>query len=354
MSLSSNSINTADDFFVKKEAVIVKTSDFLLTQTYSNNGKDLHVFVEDQDDYEFYRTALNYTFPDYQILPYYQKGKKNVKKAYESLDWSRFKKSKILFFMDKDFDDILAKNMLDDHNVFYTKFYSIENYLINDDSLNIIFKRYHNIDNSHLMNFLLEEYKKAFNVFRDFIEKITPFIMIYRELEKHLILDELKLHHFLKFFGLEAVSVKFVELHEYRRITRSIHFTNKDKASLRKITIKSHLKKHCEADLSLIDLKNLIRNKNKIKAISEPKTYIRGKFEVWFFLEFFKNIELVLEKHFDSGSKAIYFENKISYPKRRTELNDTNLIDLVANKIEIPQDVKEFLLLNFNLLNGNY
>ncbi|SDG59694.1 Protein of unknown function [Pedobacter terrae] len=342
---------TTEDFFDKKFKILPRASNLSLKQAYSRSGNDLHVYVEDRDDFEFYRTWIKYIYRDYLIKPYYQKGKSNVLKAYKEVDWSKYSKSKVLFFMDKDYDDVLKREIDNDENIFYTKYYSIENYLINNEALEIIFTNFHNIDTEKIMSFLIDEFNKSYDIFVKFIDAITPFILIYRETQAHLVLKDLKLPSFVSFFDLELVYKRYAEKYDHQRITKAASSTKREKASLRELTLLSSLNKQCEADISHFKFSKLMSFKKKLKAINDPKIYIRGKFELWFLLQYLDNIEKALYKQFAKPNKEALFGNKVSYPKRKTVLNESNIFDILANKLTMPQDISDFLNNNYNKVN---
>jgi hypothetical protein len=346
-------MSIVDLFFQKKQAIVPRASNIRLQQIYKKTEKEVHVFVEDQDDYEFFRVALKIIYTGYEVYPYYQKGKKNVIDAYNEINWKRFDKSKVLFFIDKDYDDILNRTQIKDQNIFITKYYSIENYLVNLESLEIILKRFHGFEEGDLLNKVMEYFNTSYDTFADFMETITPFILIYRKEDSHLKLDCLKLHLFFHFNDMMLIRKRYMSPPNYRRIKINVNSTIKEKNEVRKLTILEILCKHCEADPEIFQFDQLIKNKKKLQNIVVSKNYIRGKYELWFLLQFFSHLDAGLKRWFNDKSTRHMFGDKNSWPKRKTELNTSNIFDMLSSKITIPQDIHNFLTQNYNNLNAN-
>lgn len=84
-----------------------------------------------------------------------------------------------------------------------------------------------------------------------------------------------------------------------------------------------------------------------LRQIREPKTYIRGKYDLWFLFFYLKNIEpLNLSTVFPATSNL----PKIIRDKRKFELNAANVFDILGSKMKTPSDIKFFLLKKKNRL----
>jgi hypothetical protein len=100
-------------------------------QQYKSTDNSIHIFHEGKDDPSFYSNYLERGRLKRQRVYYYLfNNKKGVYFHYEKINWLKFKKNRLLFFVDKDLDDILEIKYPHDQNIFVTKYYTIENYLI--------------------------------------------------------------------------------------------------------------------------------------------------------------------------------------------------------------------------------
>ncbi|WP_026897644.1 DUF4435 domain-containing protein [Daejeonella oryzae] len=92
---------------------------------------EIAFYIEDEDQENFFFCILKNLFPEIKIEKIFPlNGKENV--IAESKD--NIDNKKKVYIVDKDFDDILNKKILRD-NLFYLERYSIENYLIEKDSI---------------------------------------------------------------------------------------------------------------------------------------------------------------------------------------------------------------------------
>lgn len=95
--------------------------------------KDFSVFLvyEGKTDRSLYRKAADsYLSDDWDLVPINATNKEMVLKTEQLLDWSYFDKSRILFFVDRDYDTLLGKCSYENiDNVYVTDGYSIENSL---------------------------------------------------------------------------------------------------------------------------------------------------------------------------------------------------------------------------------
>jgi len=92
---------------------------------------DVNFYIEDEDQENFYYEILKKLFPKVKLNKIFPlRGKDNViEKASKHIG-----DKKKIFLVDKDFDDLLGK-IKTQSNLFYLQQYSIENYLLNENSL---------------------------------------------------------------------------------------------------------------------------------------------------------------------------------------------------------------------------
>lgn len=342
---------TVETFFAKKSAIIPRAKYLELKQYYSAKETTVHLFVEDEDDFEFYRTVVNHIYYNYKVLHYPMKGKQNVKDVYELINWSIFQRGKVLFFVDKDYDDILPTKTTTAINFFYTKHYSIENYIVTEEVFNIILDRFYvNKVEENLKHKLLEIYRKSYHHFVIKMRTLTWFILIDREKSRKAVLDNLKLGQFIHFDKMEYIEKKLIPKLRFERIMRSSR-NSSEKYYIRDISVKEMLSDKCGADSSLFTFQNIMEKRNLICDISNHKSFIRGKYDLWFLLELLKTVDKRIEFIYEKDKIPVTQENPM--PRKKVEISNLNVFDFVCSKMDYPDDVKSFLLTNFNSLNGN-
>ncbi|MDO6676905.1 DUF4435 domain-containing protein [Tenacibaculum sp. 1_MG-2023] len=343
-----------DSFFAKKDQIRASSGVFRLRQKYSSNNQEVHIFVEDEDDYVFYQIPLKQLYVDYKIIPYFQKGKKNVLDAYNEINWTNYIKEKVLFFIDKDFDDLLGINNKLDSNVFVTKYYSIENYLVTVEVFEIILMRFFGIKERILIDEFLGKINNAHNEFIKNIKSIISLILIYRKESKHMDLDKIKLSNFFYLHNLDFFKRKVLSVEDYNIIMRDPNSTNFDRVKVRKEKTLNNILSECVEDTSVYDYAKLIENRKTLETCISEKIYIRGKYEFWFLFEMLTSIEQTTKRINETiRSKNVLIEkecDKISLYKKRTDINANNIFDIFPSKIKMPEDIKTFLELNYNRL----
>lgn len=122
-----------DELIHDRQSPIAVYHQFLL-----NNKPSIrcyHMFVEGDADYSFYTGFLLRFMSNTEYLFSYQcGGKANIYDTYQKVI-NVPSHGVALFFVDKDFSDILHETYPIAENIYVTDFYSIENYLVSEDML---------------------------------------------------------------------------------------------------------------------------------------------------------------------------------------------------------------------------
>ncbi|WP_375577721.1 DUF4435 domain-containing protein [Marivirga tractuosa] len=339
-----------DIFFQKRNDYQSRAGSLKLKQEYKKFSKTVHLFLESEDDFEFYRHFLNKFYSGYKYYPYAQKGKQNVIKAYKEMDWDSYSRYRILFLVDKDYDDLLNRDFIKASNFFKTKYYSIENYLVNEKILISILNRVYNIKDETLQQEALDSFKASYQIFVKHILIVTACILIYRMEEKHINLEKLKMEKMFYFNGTQIEKLKYLEpnLHQSTMQDPTLPSSKKGKFTNKKLL--EYILQSTGADDELINYKKILTNLRKVNEISEPKKVVRGKFELWFFFSFIESLENTLIKdlnnEIDNFNRTVSSDMKKPKYSRKYEINHKNVFDLLSSKVETPTDVKNFLKKN--------
>lgn len=339
-----------DEFFEKKENNTGNISYIQLLQEYVSNGETLHIFVEDEDDFQFYRHWIGRIYTKHLLFYYPQKGKQNVLDFYSRIDWNRFRKCRLLFFYDKDFDDFLNVQHVVDVNVFCTKHYSIENYLVTDEVLQILIEEVYGCKQQEIVEHLLDDAKEKYSTFIDALLVVTAWILVYRKKNADVDLDGLTFGNFFHIDKTNLVTKRYKCSNSYRAIIQDRNVPPSEKAVLRDKKLKTLLEERAEADPSSYDFRLALVNYRQLKVIKNKKAYVRGKYELWFLIEVFFQTARSFFKHYNERAKSY---NKNNEDKKRTyssnmELNSSNIFHVIPAKMRVPEDIESFL--NANLL----
>ena len=95
--------------------------------SYYKNQNVIHVFCEGEADFSYYCEVIDHRCPGREIQKWRAKGKNNVIKTWKYIDWNRFQKNRVLFFVDRDLSYWVGEPQYYDTNVYITDGYSFEN-----------------------------------------------------------------------------------------------------------------------------------------------------------------------------------------------------------------------------------
>ena len=151
--------------FLKYLKVAAKSNTSVRTrylQQYNNNDNALHIFYEGNDDPSFYSNFLENK--NQKKIYYYQaENKKGVYEIHSKINWSSYDKRRTLFFVDKDFSDILNEIFTIDDNIFVTRYYSIENYVVSKHVFIRTIREILHIDDEKFLNKCYKDFEKNLN-----------------------------------------------------------------------------------------------------------------------------------------------------------------------------------------------
>ena len=285
---------------------------------YPKSKEEVHAFFEGHDDSSFYSGFLLRFVSDPKMIHIYKCGNKvGVYETYVKVIKFAKPNSPVLFFVDRDYSDFLGEKYTNSEKIFVTDFYSIENYLVTDDTLRTVWY--------DLFNFT--------NVSVDF----EPIRIKFND----------ELHNFYRYLLPYSAWIIFTMrngMHpNINNITLSKAFVISEDLTIQLIVDNgfiTFLEKTCGVktpqtfDAALPEL---------VKELSqfEPKSYVRGKFELWFFVKFIGKLADILKRKVLVSNQSI----KISI-----QMGEENAIEILGPRVQIPQSLKIFLEKNLMTL----
>jgi hypothetical protein len=183
----------------------VAYNDFL---TYYKHGKPMVFgFVEGKQDPSYYRSFVEAVLPEGWECKLFQSGnKKRVLEVFEGMDWNRFHRASVCFFVDRDLSTFLGGETHEGSNLYVSDNYSIENDLVNVRTLERIMEEVKGV--SGLSPVETEKLRALFHsnlaCFIEALACVMAQIVILRRNEAkgdNLIarLDKIKPHQFFEF-----------------------------------------------------------------------------------------------------------------------------------------------------------
>lgn len=267
----------------------------------------IHVFYEGKTDNGFYLTMLKRKLNKEKRLRTYVCGnKKEVYKTRASLR-NRDYEDTLLFFADKDIDNIIPIEYPSHSDIHVTETYSVENYLVNQELFGQVSSELMKINvGDKQLEKIIDKYSDSENQFCDLMKIIMAWVLCSRRMGVRPNLNNVKLSEIINID--ENLDVSFncslQDLYSY--------LSEKSKANI-----------HFLSDF-LLDSRNEIDN-------HAGECIIRGKYHLWFFINFFDSAKLALEK-------ANNCKIKVS-----SNLSEKTAIELLSPRIYPPQTVLDFI-----------
>lgn len=285
---------------------------------FNKNRKLVYGFVEGKEDPSFYQGFIEQSIPnDWQVELWAAGNRDKVISLYSEFDWSRFSKNQILFFIDHDLSDFLGDPNPTDINIYITDGYSIENDVVNRSTCNRVFSEVLN-----LSSLLKSESDKILDLFDEQVRKyselqipIMSWIIYWRRQGKRPNLNNIQMKHMFKIIDGEVQKVK------------------KPKQAN---SFQEYIHAQCgfryDSSIDISSIEQEIRNSEDIKKI------VRGKYLLWFFVEFILSIQRSISK----------FSTVLnSPPKIKVSLSQSNFIIFGGPRARIPDSLKTFIDLTY-------
>lgn len=309
---SENSImGTVDKLRQEREGRTVPLAQFL--DDYKKDAVKLcYGFVEGKDDPSYYRTVIkNRINNDCKILLYPSGGKGNVKYIYDEIRRRDLPNNRIVYFMDRDLSSVIEDgNIIMDSYVYITDNYSIENDILNSDTLESVMQDLLGFCTTPMED--IEKVKKLYDeqllVFETKMLPIMANIIVWKRKEIKANYSQLKINDLFR--------VKDGLLSQI----------GTDDEIIKK------LYKYSQADYSKYSKTEADHVIQEIQEASIVHQIVRGKYLAAFFIMFCKS---VYKEYVNLG---------ISAPTNNgRELGPRDIMETIALRARVPQSLKQFV-----------
>lgn len=290
--------------------------DFL--QKFRKNKKEVYGFVEGKDDPNFYKNMILAILPeDWNVVLFPSKNRDNVINLEHEISLKNYPINRICYFIDRDLSDFLSDKIPCKSNIFITKDYSIENYIVNFQTFLRIVEEIFNYT-----DMTVEQKSKLESKFNDELSKFSEImswwmaqILIWLRDEKILNLPNLRLEKIFSFQGGELyLKNGIISEYEYVKILAE------------------------ELNLDCNDLEAIKIARAELLKDNEVNKIIRGKFLLWFLVEYL----MCFKENPKTIVSDISRKNKINQ-----EIGHKNAIVNIAPRSRTPQVLKDFIENNY-------
>jgi hypothetical protein len=254
-------------------------------QAHAKDAGIIFLFFEDRASQALYVPAAKRHFGEIGIRPFPCRNKKDVLRLHEQISESGVKKRRTLFFVDRDHDDFLGAIQTNTDEIFYTSFYSIENYLVTSDMFECVLIQKICVDENvcDVAELVAKFERKHF----EFLEKMRPFmiwVIFHRKARAALNLGNVKMSDL---FDIDD------EFRVRKRVGAFDAFRKQAGVSEAKVSVREILKLF----KSLGDMSS--------------KTLVRGKYEMWFFLRCLDRVRNILRLRASKGERGLFIPLQI-------------------------------------------
>jgi hypothetical protein len=281
---------------------------------YSKHRRVVYGFVEGKEDPSFYRGFIELLLPDEWQLELWPAGNKDqVYQIHKLINWRRFPKKRICFFVDRDLSLMIPDKIIQDTNIFVTSGYSIENDVVKEDTCKRVLTElfgFSSVDHDELDNVGML-FEQELERFCRCLIPIMAWIVAWKRNGRKPGLSDILMRDLFAFSGTSIQSLP----------------NPKGKADL---TVYIHQQCNIAMDPS-IDITSAVK---QFSVRNRHRSFARGKYLFWFLIEFCRSVHKNAPTIFPSISNI---------PKVNVTISQSNAMAVVGPRARMPQSLRKFL-----------
>ena len=301
---------------------VVVTHYFLLE--YNPASNIVHAFFEGKTDESFYGTFIRRMKPsEWKLRSYVCGNKDSVYYHYEKLSSRHRLNQPLLFFVDKDIEDIIPYERLIGETIFVTSYYSVENYVVSSEMLEQVWSEiFRQSSGTKESEELVDAFEVAHSLAQNRLKDMMSWALAHRRQGTRPNLDCIVTKELFNIDDNLSLIYRQATPDELVRLLD-------DRTNVETCPETRNLMEQCKIELET----------------HQPKEVIRGHNEMDFFIQFIKKLKKVVAT--ESGNKI----------KANIEITKSNVLDLLGPRVPIPERLREFLKKHLqyegNFLGGN-
>lgn len=292
---------------------------------YSKSGKVVYGFVEGKDDPSFYRGFLDLLIPDDWSVELWPAGNKDqVYRIHGDLDWRRFPKKRICFFVDRDLSDLIPEQLPQDENIYVTRGYSIENDVATKATCNRLLTEVCGFAKAghDELDSACELFEQQLGVFFEALIPVMAWILAWRRGGRRPNLNDLAMHHLFR--------IEDGKVHPLANPNG-------------KATVAEYL--HAQCNVPFDPALDIAALEQEVRTGGRHRIFSRGKYVFWFLIEFCRTV------HRDA---KVLFRTITSPPKMHVNLSHSTGMSVVGVRARMPPSLRAFFKATFgSYIEGN-
>lgn len=287
-------------------------------ERFSKTKKVVYGFVEGKEDFCFYRGFVEHFIPgDWEIELWPAGNRDQVLQIHRDIDWRRFPKKRVGFFIDRDLSDLLPEKLPSDINIYVTDKYSIENSVANRGTCRRILTEvfgFSNVNHQE-MDQVCDQFEKELEKFFVTMIPTMAHILYWRRSVSKANLNDINIGKMFSVKGGFLVIKRTLAAKTAR--TKYIH------------------KSAGVAFDSTTNVSNELKDFGKVFAY---RNFVRGKYIMWFLIEFCRSIHQAASSSFTACAGP---------PKMKVSISAANAVTIIGNRARVPKSLRAFLLKTF-------
>ena len=280
---------------------------------YSATAAMVYGFVEGRQDPCYYRGLIDHSLPPaWRVRLWPAGGKDVVYQTYRLFDWKRFPKRRVCFFVDRDFQDLVPEEHPEDINVYITNDYSIENSLVDTQTCHRTLVEVCGFANARQdeLDAVVGQFEAQYEIFLRAMIPVTAWLLTAKRLRQTVYPNNVEMNRLFSVVDGQLESNpnprNCATLVEYLQMRCGMHSDDIDPAE-------------AAGELG----RDLLYRR-----------FVRGKYALWFLVEFCLSIR---------RSAAKFFSSCDAPPKMHVALGDANAMVLLGSRGRIPETLRVFL-----------
>jgi len=262
----------------------------------------------------FYRSVIERFLPEEWSVDLILAGNKSkVTAVHSTLDWSRFAKTQVAFFVDRDLSAYGIMPAPNDVNIYVTDGYSIENAIVNPDVLSRLLAEAYNVvdTTAEEADHIKSLFQGALREFQEIMIPVMAQVLGWRMDKVTANLDNLNLAPLVRFENGETFPGNNMQ-HSRDRVDHLVACVG--------------ARRYDEAELSILE--EIFRGKDGLSK------FVRGKYLIWFLAHYLVHLHANIGKFVSAYTKP---------PKVKLPVGAANVMVIAAPRARIPQSLKQFI-----------
>lgn len=291
--------------------------EFLLA--YKLGEPMVYGFVEGKEDPHFYKGLIESMLPQPWRVRLIRSGNKDaVLSLLSEMDWGRFPKKRICFFVDRDLSAFLGEDFIHEQkNLYVTDGYSIENDIVISPVFERVIEEVLNVTElaEAERDSVVETFEQNAACFKNSLAPLMAQIVLWRRTGYKPQLGDVKLNTIFRF-------------NEGRIVVTEDCITKE--GLVKRAASAVGLPKSTNEDLAAAEA--------EFRAKRGVERFVRGKYLLWFFVTAAVALHEAIPRFCAKHSRP---------PKMRVAFGPGNALMLIAPRARIPDSLREFISCNF-------